>query len=103
MNGQQTRHTAATCVLSAHCMTRALWGNHQTVDIAARLDQVEMHIQPMGKRDGGTRADIGMDVIAIDVCLQFIRCQHHDQITPCCGLSHIHDLEPGFSSLWAAG
>ena len=102
MDGQKARYAAATHIFRTHSMARPLWCHHQAINIGTRFNQIEMHIQPVGKSNRRTGTDIAVNVITVDIGLQFIRCQHHDEITPGSGLGNIHDFKAGISRLGAA-
>ena len=103
MNGQKARNTAAADIFRTHGVARALRRDHQTVDVTARLDQVEMDIQAM--REGNRRAGTNVlgDLVAIDIGLQLVRGQHHHDVAPGSRLGNVHDLEAGGLGLGAAG
>ena len=61
INRQQTWHAAAFQIFAAHSMARAFRGNHKDIDIRTWLNQVEMHIQAVGKGNGRARAHMGSD------------------------------------------
>jgi hypothetical protein len=58
-----------------------------------RLDQVEMHIEAMGKGNRRAIPDIGSNVGLVDVGLELVRRCHHQEIAPLGGLRHGHHLE----------
>jgi hypothetical protein len=64
--------------------------HHQHVDIGARLDEVEMHVEPMGEHQGGTVLHVAGEMIAIDVGLDLVGREHHDHIGPFRGLRDLH-------------
>ena len=82
MDSNQTRNTTTTGIFRPHCVTRAFWRDHKDVYVGAWLDQVEMNIQTMRKCNRSTRTDIFSNFVSIDIGLQFIRGQHHDDIAP---------------------
>ena len=81
-NGNEARHAAAALIFRTHGMAGALGGNHQHVNVLARLDQVEMHIQAVGKQQGRAGLHVGGKFSIVNVGLQFVRGQHHDDIRP---------------------
>jgi len=86
----QARHAAAALIFRAHRMARPLGSDHQHIDISARLDQVEMHVEPVGEHQGRAVLHVGVQMIAVDVGLELVRGQHHDDIGPFGGLGHLH-------------
>jgi len=59
----------------------------------ARLDQVEMHVEAVGEQQRGAVLQVGMQVIAVDVALQFVRREHHDHVGPFGGFRHLEHIE----------
>jgi hypothetical protein len=89
----QAGHARAALIFAAHGVARALRRDHQHVEIGARLDQIEMHVQAVREQQRRAFLHVGMEVVAIDGALQFVRGQHHDDVGPFGGLGHVHDLE----------
>ena len=52
-----------------------------------------MHVQPVREGNRRTVADVGFDVVAIDVGLKFIGRRHHHQVGPSGGFSNRQHLE----------
>ena len=102
MHCKQAWHAAAANIFGPDGVARSLWRDHKDVNIAAWLNQVEMHIQTMGKGNGSPGAHVLDDVGVIDISLQFIRRQHHDHIAPFGRIRNIHDLKSGIAGLAAA-
>jgi hypothetical protein len=63
-------------------MARTLWGDHQHVDVRARLDQVEVDVQAVREHQRGAVLHVRREFVAVDVGLQFVRRQHHDDVGP---------------------
>ena len=74
-------------------MTGALGRDHQHVEIGARLDQVEMHVEAVGEHQRRAVLHVGVEMIAIDVALQFVGRQHHHHVGPFGGVGDIEHLE----------
>ena len=68
----QHRHPGAALVLGAHGVARALGCDHHHVQIGARLDQVEVDVEPVGEHQGGAVSHVAGEVLAIDLGLQFV-------------------------------
>ena len=86
MDRDQAGHAAAALIFGAHGVAGALGRDHQHVEIGARLDQVEMDVEAVGEQQRGALLHVGREVGAIDVGLQFVRRQHHDDVGPFGGL-----------------
>jgi hypothetical protein len=52
-----------------------------------------MHVEAVGESDRRAVADVGGDVVLVDVGLQFVRGRHHHQVGPCGSFGHGHHLE----------
>ena len=74
-------------------MAGPFWRNHKHVNIVARLDQIEVNIQTMGKGNRRTGTNIFSDFIIVNIGLLFIRRQHHDNVAPFSRFGNIHDLK----------
>ena len=61
-----------------------------------------MDIQTMREGNRRARPNVLGDLVTINVGLEFVRGQHHDEITPGCRVGDVHDLEPSGLSLGAA-
>ena len=50
-------------------------------------------MRPCAKEKRGARLHVGGQLVAVDVALQFVGRQHHDDIGPFGGIRHGHDLQ----------
>ena len=103
MNRNQTRHASATLIFRPHRVARPLRRNHEYVEVSARLDQVEMHIEPMREHERRAVLHVLDKVIAVDVALQFVRREHHHHVGPFGRFRDFHDLELFAFGLFHAG
>ncbi len=103
IDGHQRRHAAATQVFGAHSVARPFRRDHEDVEIGAGFDQVEMNVQAMRETDRGAFLHIGVQFVAIDVALQLVRGQHHDDVGPSRGFGSGHALEARRFGLLAGG
>ncbi len=100
MDGDEAGHAATLLIFAAHRVAGALGGDHDDVDGLLRFDQREVHVEAMGEGNGGAIADVGGDLVAVDVGLKFIRRRHHHEVAPLGGVGHGHHLEAiGFDFL----
>jgi hypothetical protein len=74
-------------------MAGALGGDHEHVEIGARVQQVEMHVQPVREGKGGARLHVGREIAIVDVGLQLIGRQHHDDVGPLGAVRRTHHRE----------
>ena len=76
-------------------MAGALGRHHEHVEIGARLDQLEMDVEAMG--EGQRRALLHMlgEVLGIELRLQLVGRQHHDDVGPFRRLLGRHHLDAG--------
>ena len=86
VHGDQAGHAAALQIFAAHRMAGALGRDHQHVEIGARLDQIEMDIEAMREQQGRALLIFGREIVGVDVALQFVGGQHHDDVGPFGGL-----------------
>ena len=101
---QQAGNTAAAHILRTHGVAGALGGDHQDVDVRARLDQLEVDVEAMGEKQGGALLHVPGQAVLVDVRLQFVRRQHHQDVGPGRGLVRGHHGEAStFGLLGRAG
>ena len=72
-DGDQAGHAAALLVFAAHRVAGPFRRDHDHVDGLLRLDQVEVDVEAVGEGDRRAVADVGGDVVAVDVGLQLVR------------------------------
>ena len=53
------------------------------------LDQVEVHVETVRERQCRAVADIGLDFVLVDVGLQFVGDEHHDDVGPFGGVGDV--------------
>jgi hypothetical protein len=99
----QARHAAAALIFRAHGVAGALRRDHQHVEIGARLDQVEMHVEAVREHQRRALLHVVVQMLAIDVALQLVGREHHHEVGPFGGLGDFHHLEAGGLGLLGAG
>jgi len=99
----QAGHAAAALVLRAHGVAGALRRDHQHVEIGPGIEQVEMHVEAVREHQRRALFHVVVQVLAVDVALQFIRGEHHHEIGPFGGLGDFHHLEAGGLRLLGRG
>ena len=99
----QAGHAAAALIFGAHGVAGTLRRDHQHVEIGARLEQVEMHVEAVREQQRRAVLHVGVQVIAVDVALQFVGRQHHHDVGPLGGLGDFHHLEAGGFRLLGGG
>ena len=80
-------------------MPWALGRDHDDVKIAARLNQLKMHIEAVCECDSRIFFQVGLDFFSVQCRLQFIWHQYHDQISALYGFSDFRNLEACVFSL----
>ena len=93
----QRRHAAAAHVFRPNRVARAFRRDHDDVEVGTRLDQIEMNVEAV--REGTSPRLLSYCRAGhrlIDIALQFIRRQHHDDIGPGRGFRRRHAGEAGF-------
>ena len=93
MYRNKARHTATFGEFTAHRVTWALGRHHDHVHAGLRINQTEMHVQAVGKRDCRTFTDIVVHVFLVGFCLQFVGHGKHDHIAPSCCFGDPHNLQ----------
>ena len=78
----QARHAAALLIFAAHRVAGALGRHHQHVEIGARLDQVEMDVEAVREEQRRALLHVGVQIVLVDVGLQFVGRHHHHHIGP---------------------
>ena len=87
-------------------MARALRRNHQHVEILAGLNKVKVHVETMREEQRRALLHIGLQFVAVNIGLQFVRRQHHDDIGPFRGFHNRHHLQAlalGLLDRWGTG
>ena len=95
MDGDQARHAAALLVFAAHRVAGPLGRDHQDVEVLARLDQAEMHVEAVGEEQCRALFHVGGKIVLVDVGLQFVGRHHHHGVGPFGGLGGGHHFEAG--------
>ena len=86
MHGDEAGDAAALQIFAAHRVAGALRRDHRHVEILARLDQVEVDVEAVGEQQGRALLEIGGKIIRVDLALQLVGRQHHDDVGPFGGL-----------------
>ena len=84
-------------------MAGTFWRDHQHVEIGARVEQVEVDVEAVREHQRGTLLHVVMQMVAVDVALQFVGGQHHHEVGPFGGLGDFHHLEAGGLRLLGRG
>ena len=95
VDGDQAGHAAALEIFAAHGVAGALGGDHQHVQVGARLDQLEMHVEAVGEQQRRALLHVVLQFVLVDVGLQLVRRGHHHHIRPFGGVGDAHHLEAG--------
>ena len=103
MDGDEARHAAALLVFAAHGVARAFRRDHADVEIGARLDQVEVDVEAVREHQRRALLHVGLKVVLVDVALQLVGRQHHDDVGPLGRLGDFHHLEAGALGLLGRG
>ena len=93
MHGDEARHAAALLVFAADGVAGALRRHHADVEIVARLDETEMHVEAVREHQRRALLHVGVRGDPVDVGLQFVGRQHHDDVGPLGGVRHLHDFQ----------
>jgi len=74
-------------------MARALGRNHDHVEVCTRLDLTEMDVEAVGKRQRRALLDVGLDLIAVNIGVMFVRQQDHHQVGSFDGIGDFLDCD----------
>ena len=95
LHGQQAGHALAVHIGGADGVAGALGGDHQHVHVGGRHDLLEVDVEAVGEHQGVAGLQVGGDVRLVDVGLDLVVDQHHDDVAPLGGLGDGLDLEAG--------
>ena len=76
-------HTAADLVFATHQRARALGRDQHHIQIGARRDHPEMHVQAVREQQAGALFQIRGQYVVVELLLHHVRGQHRDQIRAC--------------------
>ena len=92
-HGHQARDAAAPLILAAHGVAGAFGGDHEHVDVGARVEQVEVHVQAVGEGEGAAGLHVRAELVAVEVALALVGGQDHDDVGPFRRIARVHDLQ----------
>ncbi len=84
-------------------MAGTLRGDHQHVEIGTRVEQIEMHVEAVREQQRRALLHVVVQMLAVDIALQFVGGEHHHEISPFGGLGDFHHLEAGGLRLLGGG
>ncbi len=90
----QTWHAATALIFAAHGVSRAFRRDHEHVDVGARIEQVEMHVEPVRESERRAGLHVRPEFFPVKVALPFVGRQHHDDIGPFGALGRVHHAQP---------
>ena len=93
MYGEKTGHAPPLFKLTAHEMAWPFRGNHKDIDPGGRNDPFEMNIKPMAKGQIVPTLQSRTNFLFVNLSLEFIGQENHDDISNLSSLSGLHDLE----------
>src|SRR3546814_13896370 len=78
-NGDEAGNAAATHIFAANRVARTLGRDHEHVDIGARFDEAEMHVEAMSEGESRAGPHIVLAIVIIDRGLLLVwRTDHND-------------------------
>ena len=95
----QIRHAGTLGVLTTDDMARALRGAHDDVDVLGSLDVAVVDVEAVGEGQGVAGLQVGSDVLLVDLGLQLVGNEDHDDVAFLGGLVHGGDLQAGLFGL----
>ncbi len=92
--GDQARHASPFDKLAAHQVARPLGGDERTIDPVRRHHLPEVDVEPVRAKQEVARAQLRLDLMGVDVGLNFIRQEDVDEITCMGRVGGRHRFEP---------
>src|SRR5690349_20591283 len=80
MNRKESRHANTFNEQLAHPMTRRLRSNHRNIDKSRRHDLAEMNVEPVGKHQSLSGAQVWLDRSLVNALLLLIGNENHDDV-----------------------
>src|SRR3546814_13139502 len=71
-NGDEAGNAAATHIFAANRVARTLGRDHEHVDIGARFDEAEMHVEAMSEGESRAGLQIVLEIVIIDRGLMLV-------------------------------
>ena len=93
LHGDEAGHALARHIGGPDGVARALGGDHGNVHPGGGHDLLEMDVEAVGKHQHVPRLQVGGDVGFIDVRLDLVVHQNHDDVGPFGGVRHGLDLQ----------
>ena len=84
-------------------MPGPLGRDHDDVQIGARLNLLEVDVEPVGEGQCRTLLDIGLDCLPVECRLMLVRREHHDHVRSGHRLAQCHGLQAGITRLGMGG
>ena len=82
VDGDQRGNTLAVDELTTHQVPRAFRRHHRDGDVARRLDQIEVDVEPVPEEQRIAILQVGFDLVLEDVGLRGVGRQQHDHVGP---------------------
>src|SRR5690606_27436977 len=93
VDSDQVGHAAALVVGATHGVARSLGGNHDDVDVITGNDLTVVHVETVGKRQGGTRTDVVSHLAVVNLGDVFVGQEDHDDVGLLDGFADFSDLQ----------
>ncbi|MNH09544.1 hypothetical protein D3C79_690010 [compost metagenome] len=74
-------------------MTRSFRRDHDHVEVGTRNNLVVVDREAVGEGQGGAFLDVRLDFVLVQLALEFVRGQDHDQVGSRNGRSHIGNFQ----------
>ena len=79
----------------ADAMPGSLRSDHRHVDILGRRDEPEVNIEAVGEHQRLAGSQVRLDIFLVDLALNVIRHQHHDDVGCFRGIRNRENFQPG--------
>jgi hypothetical protein len=93
MHGPDAGHATADFVLAAHQRARPFRCHQHHVDILARIDLLEVHVEAVREQERRAGLDVRLDRLPVQRRLHHVRRQHGDQVGTLHGFGRLGHLE----------
>lgn len=93
LDGDQVRHAAAGLEFAADDVARALGGNEGDVDVGRGLDVAVADVEAVAEEQGVAGLQVRGDVLGVDVALDLVRGEDHDEVGLGDGVGDVQDAQ----------
>ena len=93
VDSDQVRNTTAFDELGTHGVTRRFWRDHDHVQVSTWHDLVVVDSEAVGEGQGGAFLDVRLNFVLVQLGLELVRSQDHDQVGSSNSGSHVGNFQ----------